>query len=172
MPDSDPMLLVLATLLAVASASDVALHRIANSLVIAVAATGLLSALLVGGAVALGEGALASVVTAAVIWPAWAKEWIGGGDLKLAAATAAWLGIGHVPTYLLTSAIAVGIVSMVCYAASAPAVRSDVRGNLAMLARGAGFSAPLRNDRGRVQVPAGVGFAVGALVTLAMRGGL
>ncbi len=166
------MLLLFGTLLAVASASDVALHRIPNSLVVGIAATGLLGALLATGALGVGGSLAALVITAAVIGPAWARSWVGGGDLKLGAATAAWVGIERLPMYLVASAIAVGLVSSVCFAASAHPVRTQVRRHLAMAARCAAFSAPIGSETGRVQVPAGVGFAIGALITLAMTGGL
>ncbi len=172
MPSSAQMLPVLGTLLAVASASDMAMHRIPNGLVVGIAITGFLSALLADGVGGAGGSVLALLITVAVVWPAWAKGWVGGGDLKLASSAAAWLGLGLVPAYLVASALAVGVVSICCYAASARSARSEVLGNLATAARGAGFSAPLGSERGRVQVPAGLGFAVGALVTLAMTGRL
>lgn len=172
MPTGPEMLPVLATLLAVAAASDVALHRIPNALAVGVLATGLF-ARLVSGAGALGVvGSVAAVVAvAAIAWPAWARGWLGGGDLKLAAATSAWLGLEGLPTYAVASAASIGVVSLVCYAASARAARSAVRRNLAGAARGVSFTAPLGTEDGRVQVPAGVGFAVGALVTLSIARG-
>jgi prepilin peptidase CpaA len=167
------MLLVLGTLLAVASASDVALHRIPNPLVVGVAATGLLAQAVAGASLgAVAGSALAVLVVGVVVWPAWAQGWVGGGDLKLGAAAAAWVGLLAVPIYVLASALAVGALSITCYAISARAARAEVRRNLVMAARGAGIAAPLGPADGRVQVPAGVGFAIGALATIAMTGGL
>jgi prepilin peptidase CpaA len=125
-----------------------------------------------GGLIALGWSALAVVVVGAVIWPAWTRRWIGGGDLKLAAAAAAWLGIARVPHYLVASSLAIGVVSMVSYVLCARSVRREVRRNLAVTAYGLPVAASIGAQPGRVQVPAGVGFAIGALVTLAMAGGL
>jgi prepilin peptidase CpaA len=172
MPTSAHLIPVLGTLLAVGAASDVAMHRIPNALVVGIAATGLLGALLATGAVGVGGSTVAIVVAAVVIWPAWTRGWVGGGDLKLGAATAAWLGVERLPAYVVASAVVVGLVSIVCYAASAQAVRSQVRRHLALAARGGAFSAPIGSETGRVQVPAGVGFAIGALATIAMTGGL
>jgi prepilin peptidase CpaA len=167
------MLIVLGTLLAAASASDVALHRIPNALVVGVAATGLLAQALGGAGIATMAGsALGVVVVGAVVWPAWTQGWIGGGDLKIGAAAAAWVGLGDAPTYVVTSAVAVGALSIACYALSARYARAEVRRNLVTAARGAAIAPSLGAENGRVQVPAGVGFAVGALVTIAMRGGL
>jgi prepilin peptidase CpaA len=167
------MLAVLGTLLAVASASDVAMHRIPNALAVGVAATGLLAQVVAGaGFAAFGESVLAVVVMAAVVWPAWARGWIGGGDLKLGAAAAAWVGLRAVPVYVVLSSVAVGALSLACYAISARSARAEVRRNLVIAALGASIAAPLGSENGRVQVPAGVGFAIGALATIAMTGGL
>lgn len=38
--------------------------------------------------------------------------WIGGGDAKLAAATALWLGFGTLPDYLLLAAVAGGALTL------------------------------------------------------------
>jgi prepilin peptidase CpaA len=173
MPPTIHMLPVLGTLLAVASASDVALHRIPNALAVGVAATGLLAQLVEGhGLWSVGGSTLAVVVVGAIVWPAWARGWVGGGDLKLGAAAAAWVGVAHVPTYVVASAVGVGIVSLVSYTASTRSARSEVRRNLAAAAHGVSIAVPLGAQDGRTQVPAGVGFAIGALVTLSIAGGL
>jgi prepilin peptidase CpaA len=165
-----PMVPLLIVLLALASVWDATLHRIPNALVVAVAATGALARVMSGGPIALGWSALAVVVVGAVIHPAWTRGWIGGGDLKLAAAAAAWLGIARVPLYLVASGLAIGLVSMVSFALCARAVRAEVRRNLAGAARGVPVLAPILARPGRAQVPAGVGFAVGALAALAIGG--
>lgn len=166
------MVVVLITLLAVASAWDAALHRIPNTLVLGVAATGLLAQFLGGGWEGLGSGALAVPAAGAALWVAWTRRWIGGGDLKLAAAAAAWLGVGRIPGYLLASAVAIGALSVACYALSARAARVAVRRNLACAAKGVAIAVPIDDRDGRIQVPAGAGFAFAALVVLAMTGGL
>ncbi len=166
------LLAVLGTLLAVASASDVALHRIPNALAVGVAVTGLVAQVVAGaGFVGVAGSALAVILVGAIVWPAWSRGWLGGGDLKLGAAAAAWVGLEAVPGYVLSSAVAVGLVSLACYAGSARSARSAVRANLVAAARGGSISAPLGAEDGRVQVPAGVGFALGAAVTLALTGG-
>jgi prepilin peptidase CpaA len=168
-----PMHTLLATLLGIASAWDIAVHRVPNALVVGIAATGVVAQALAGaGAVQIGGSVLAIAIVGAAVWPAWTRRWIGGGDLKLAAATAAWVGLPSVPMYLLASAAAVGGVSVLCYARSARSARSEIRRNLALAARGVPIEAPLGAEHGRVQVPAGVGFAIGAAVTLMTTGGL
>jgi prepilin peptidase CpaA len=41
-----------------------------------------------------------------------AFRWIGGGDAKLAAATALWLGFGSLPEYLLISSLGGGLLTV------------------------------------------------------------
>jgi prepilin peptidase CpaA len=168
----EPLTLSVLALLAVASVSDVTQHRIPNALVVGVAGVSLAQAAVRGGFVALGSSLLAIVVVGALIWPAWTRRWIGGGDLKLAAATGAWLGVTSVPTFLVASSVTIGVMSLASYALSARATRADVRRNLVFAARGVAFTAPLGSQAGRAQVPAGAGFAVGAIVTLVLSGGL
>jgi prepilin peptidase CpaA len=166
------MLPVLLTLLALASVWDVALHRIPNALVVGVAVSGLLGSAMRGGATAVGSSALACVAVGAALWLAWTRHWIGGGDLKLASATAAWLGIARVPAYLLASAMAIGVVSVASYALSERAARSEMRRNLVYAAKLGSVAAPICAENGRVQVPAGAGFAMAAVIVLVMTGGL
>jgi Flp pilus assembly protein protease CpaA len=117
---------------------DVALHNSERSLL----------ALLYGpwrwllGLSGWAAGAVAGRVGAAT-WPVWARGWLGGGDLKLGAAAAAWIGLGDVVTYVLASAVAVGLVSIACYAASARTARRTVRRNLAAAARGVSIAVSL-----------------------------
>jgi prepilin peptidase CpaA len=166
------MLSVLVVLLVLASLWDVSLHRIPNAIVVAVGAGGFLASATSGGVMALGSSALACFIVAAAVWPAWTRHWIGGGDLKLGAATAAWLGIARVPAYLLVAAVAAGALSVACYALSDRTARAEVRRNLAYTAKGIVVAPPITAETGRVQVPAGAGFAVAAIVVLAMTGGL
>ena len=56
-----------------------------------------------------GAGALALAVAFALFAPGW----IGGGDAKLAAATALWLGFDHLMAYLLYASIFGGILTLV-----------------------------------------------------------
>ncbi len=165
MPDPT-MLPVLVILLAVASVSDATQHRIPNPLVVGVAATGALAQLLRGGPVALGGSVLAVAVVGALFWPAWRRVWLGGGDLKFAAAAAAWVGLARLPGYLLASGVALGAMAVVGYALSSPAVRGEVLRNLVFAARGRPDAAPIGPAPGRVRLPAGVAFSVGALAAL------
>src|SRR6266508_390076 len=159
----DPFLVVVAILLAAAAASDVSRHRIPNELAVAVAAISLVARSIESG-IAGGLSALAALVlTAAILFPAWARRAIGGGDLKLAAAAAAWVGLAGLPRYALASAVAAGLLAVICYVASAPAARRAMRTNLLLVGRGVPLSIATRPGDGRVPLPAGAAFAAGAL---------
>ena len=106
-------LLVFPTLMAFAASSDLFTMTISNRVTLA----------LVGGFVAMAfmsgmspndilahAGAAATVL--AVTFLFFARGWIGGGDAKLAAATALWLGFDHLMVYLLYASIFGGILTL------------------------------------------------------------
>ena len=55
-------------------------------------------------------GAFSAVLAVAFVF--FARGWIGGGDAKLAAATALWLGFDHLLPYLLYASIFGGILTI------------------------------------------------------------
>jgi prepilin peptidase CpaA len=165
----DPLFAVIATLLAVAAASDVSRHRIPNGLPVAIAACSILARWIDGG-IPGGLSALAALgLTGAILFPAWTRRAIGGGDLKLAAAAAAWVGLAGLPRYALASAVAAGLLAVVCYAASAPAARRQVRTNLLLAAHRLPVSVATQPGEGRAPLPAGAAFAAGAFLVNAAR---
>jgi prepilin peptidase CpaA len=82
----------LCLLAAVAAWSDLRHRRVSNRLCALIAVTGLArqAATLQLGSLALGLAGIA--VGLAVLLPAFAARWVGGGDVKLLAALGAWLG--------------------------------------------------------------------------------
>jgi prepilin peptidase CpaA len=54
----------------------------------------------------------AALAVLAVAFGFFARGWIGGGDAKLAAATALWLGFDHLMDYLLYASILGGILTL------------------------------------------------------------
>jgi len=54
----------------------------------------------------------AGLAVLAVTFTFFARGWIGGGDAKLAAATALWLGFDHLVPYLLYASIFGGILTL------------------------------------------------------------
>ncbi len=79
--------------LTLAACNDVVDLQIPNRLTLAMAACGLSCVWLLGtGATPLLTAALTGAATLAVTWAMFELSWLGGGDAKLAAAAALWLG--------------------------------------------------------------------------------
>jgi prepilin peptidase CpaA len=100
-------------MMAFAASSDFLTMTIANRV----------SLILVGGFVALalltgmGAGDMVAHAAAAgavfvVVFAFFACGWIGGGDAKLAAATALWLGLAHLADYLLYASLLGGALTL------------------------------------------------------------
>ena len=102
----------------------------------------------IGLAVGLGVGALA--IGAAMF----ALRWIGGGDAKLFAAAALWLGLPGALTYLLFTGIAGGALAVGLLGLRSPRLRAVMPAGPAWFIR---LAEPGEN------VPYGVAIAVGAL---------
>jgi prepilin peptidase CpaA len=101
-------------LMAYAAASDILTMRIPNWLSLALVAA--FAALWAAGglpweAIVLHVAAAALVL--AVCFALFALHWIGGGDAKLATATALWLGFASLLDYLLVAALAGGLLTLV-----------------------------------------------------------
>jgi prepilin peptidase CpaA len=101
--------------------------------------TGLLQALAVGGTVLLAGAVL------------FAMGWIGGGDVKLTAAVAAWVGVAGLGEFLTVMALAGGLLALAMLAGEA-------------LTRLLGRA---RADRARRGVPYGLAIVAAAVWTLA-----
>jgi prepilin peptidase CpaA len=154
-------------LLLIAAAADVRKRRIPNALNAAVGLTGLWAQASVRGWAAMGLSLAAGVLVVALLWLPWLSRLVGGGDVKLAGAGAIWSGLSLLPMYLLVTAVAGGLVGIVCYALSARATRREIRENLVTTVREASLPAvPIKGGAGRVPVPYGAAFAMSALVML------
>ena len=104
-------LFVFPACLLAAAAYDVSSFRIPNFLPAIVAATYLPAAFLAGlpiDEIAIGLGlGVGFLVLGMVLF---ALRWFGGGDAKLLAAAAPWMGFGHVLDYVVTVALVGGVV--------------------------------------------------------------
>jgi prepilin peptidase CpaA len=60
----------------------------------------------------IGSDLAAGFVVLAVCFVFFSRGWIGGGDAKLAAATALWLGWGHLYEYLLYASLLGGVLTL------------------------------------------------------------
>jgi len=141
-------------------------RRLPNILSLAVLLVGVAAQALTHGAAAVGVGLVCSGIVMLSLWTFWARGGIGGGDVKFAAAAAAWLTFERLLVYALAAALAGGLVAFATYAASAPETRERIRANLlgSFLFR----SLPtVEADRpGRVSVPYGIGIAAGLVAAL------
>jgi prepilin peptidase CpaA len=99
--------------MAFAAASDLLTMTISNRLSLALGLAFFIVALAVGLPLAeVGRHVLASLVVLAGAFVFFARGWIGGGDAKLAAATALWLGFAHLLDYMLVAAMIGGVLTL------------------------------------------------------------
>lgn len=106
-------LFIFPALMAFAAFSDLFTMRISNRLVLLVAAGFLAAAAFVGlGWTAFGWHLAAGLGVLVVAFTFFSFGWIGGGDAKLAAATALWVGPSLVGTYVLYSAVLGGFLTV------------------------------------------------------------
>jgi prepilin peptidase CpaA len=150
---------------------DLARRQIPNTLTVSVATLGLGVQLWDKGLLAALSGVAAGVLSIVVLYRAWLAGGVGGGDVKLAAAVAIWVGLPHMPTFVLATAIAGGAVAVVCYALSDGGARRQIHGNLTgallvqelpRISNAPGASGGVR----RVSVPYAIAVAVGGAVAL------
>lgn len=99
-------------LMAFAASSDLLTMTISNRVSLILIAGFFVMALVVGmspTAIATHIGAAAAVLVVAFAF--FAMRWIGGGDAKLAAATALWLGFDHLLAYLIYASLFGGLLT-------------------------------------------------------------
>jgi prepilin peptidase CpaA len=107
------LLVLFPVLMAYAAASDLLTMTIPNQLSLALVASFLVLAFIGGLAPqAILLHVLAGGVVLAGTFAMFAFGWIGGGDAKLAAATALWLGFNLLPDYLFTAALGGGVLTL------------------------------------------------------------
>jgi prepilin peptidase CpaA len=97
---------LLGALLAVAVAADVAQRRIPNVVVAPIAMAGLAVQWGIGGASAAGLSALGALGVLLLLLLPWMSGKLGGGDVKLIAATAVWIGPSGLLPFLAFTAVA------------------------------------------------------------------
>ena len=104
-------------------------------------------------------GAGAAVLAGAFV--CFAFGWIGGGDAKLAAVTALWLGFGHLADYLVYASLLGGVLTIVIIqfrALPLPQLFSGGNGRNGCTASTAAFLTVLRSRRRRswfIRIPNG-----------------
>lgn len=107
-------LFIFPVLMAYAASSDLLTMRIANWLVALVVLSYLGLALVLGLPWdQIGWAAVAAVIVLVIAFAFFAFGWIGGGDAKLVAATALWLGTSLMLQYLIYAALLGGALTLI-----------------------------------------------------------
>lgn len=107
------LLIVFPALMIGAAVSDLFTMTIPNRLAIGLSAAFFVFAIAFHmSAQAIGMHVLAGLAVLVVTFALFAFGWIGGGDAKLAAATALWMGWENLADYLLISTLVGGILTL------------------------------------------------------------
>lgn len=149
------VLVALPLLMFFAAIYDLLTMTIPNRISLALIAAFFLCALLLGiGWVPLAYHIGAGLLVLAIGLGLFAAGWVGGGDVKLVAATSLWLGFSDLLDYLMISALAGGALTLVILAfRHTPVPAAALR---------VGWLARLYNPT--TGVPYGVALSIGALV--------
>ena len=107
-------LLLFPALMAFAASSDLLTMTISNRLSLVLAGAFFPLVLVTGmGLPTIGMHLVAAAVVLAVAFGFFTQGWIGGGDAKLAAATALWFGFEHLMDYMLYAALLGGVLTLI-----------------------------------------------------------
>jgi len=156
----------LALCLAAAIVFDLWRRRIPNAISTIVLLAGLAVRFVDHGAWAALQGLGAAALVVAALYRPWAAGGIGGGDVKLAAATAVWIAFGRLPWFALSTAAAGGVVALFNYGLARAEARAEIRANLALVVlQGELPTLPSHRSKHR-GVPYGVAIACGAALAL------
>ena len=148
-------LMLFPALMAFAACSDLLTMTISNRVSLALVAGFFALAFVIGmNPVLVMSHIGAGAVVLVVAFVFFTRGWIGGGDAKLAAATALWFGFDHLMTYLLYASLLGGLLTIVLLN-----VRTMPLPSLLL-----GQSWAERLHRQDSDVPYGIALAAGALL--------
>jgi prepilin peptidase CpaA len=160
---SIPALMPFITLLAIAAAADVAERTVPNWISVAIAASGIAAQASTGGWRAAASSAAVALALGTLLVVPWSMRLVGGGDLKLASAAAAWMGLGRILPFMLATALAGGVLALP-FLKSLAAVGRELLVAASLRRVGAGALPPPRERN----VPFAVAIAIGAAAAAAM----
>ena len=107
------LLLLFPALMAFAAASDLLTMTISNRLSLALAGGFVVLVFVTGMSLAaIGLHVAAALLVLMIAFVCFARGWIGGGDAKLAAATALWFGFEHLMDYLTYASLFGGALTL------------------------------------------------------------
>ncbi len=107
-------LLVFPALMAFAASSDLLTMTISNRLSLALTGAFFVLTLVTGMSLAaVGMHLAAAALVLVVAFAFFSQGWIGGGDAKLAAATALWFGFDHLLDYLVYASLFGGALTLI-----------------------------------------------------------
>ena len=148
--------LVFALLLIAAAVEDAIRLRISNITVGLVLLGAIVTAFILGMEPRMWQN-LALLVAALVVGtPLFARGILGGGDVKLLAATLAWFNLPAAPNLLMAVALSGGILALLIIALRSFNWSDETRQRAVVLKRRGG-------------IPYGVAIAAGALITMALQ---
>lgn len=125
-----PVLLALGAALLSVAVVDLRRRRIPNELAMAIAATGLVHAGLVGGGWGVLGAAGGLAVGLAGLYYQWTRAWVGGGDVKLMAAVGAWVGVWGALEVILIATVLGGVLAILALIWASRRQRREVGYNL------------------------------------------
>jgi prepilin peptidase CpaA len=106
-------LMLFPAMMAFAASSDLLTMTISNRVSLILVASFFALALATGmGAAEMLSHAGAAGIVLAVGFGCFVRGWVGGGDAKLAAATALWLGFDYLVTYLIYASLFGGVLTV------------------------------------------------------------
>jgi prepilin peptidase CpaA len=166
---SVPYLVPLALGLVCAVVCDLRWRRIPNAVAASVFLTGLGMRGFEGGIRAFLSGMAAAAILVVVLYRPWRGGAIGGGDVKLAAATGTWVGLSLLLWFSLATVVAGGVVAGFCYLFARAPARAEVRANLIIAAVHGDLPPVPSHRKGHPSVPYAVAIAAGAAFALLFR---
>jgi prepilin peptidase CpaA len=161
-----PWLAPLGLGLAIAAVCDLRSRRIPNTVSFPLLIAALIVRGLNQGALAAVSGVGAAALVVAALYRPWLRGGIGGGDVKLAAATAAWMPLVRLPWFALFSAAAGGVVAAITYVFARRDARSEIRANLTLAVLQNELPAVPSHRAGHPSVPYALAIAAGAAAAL------
>jgi prepilin peptidase CpaA len=116
------------------------------------------------GAGALFSGVGAAALVVAALYRPWLMGGIGGGDVKLAAATAAWVPFSRLPWFALSAAATGGLFAVIYFFRAGAPARAEIRDNLTLAVLQNELPAVPSHRAGHLSLPYSLAIASGAVV--------